>query len=408
MAAPIDTFSEGKLQRNNDAHTAFHAMEAPKKIHKLAVVVVEYHHHALPHIYRMIGRKKLPFSDGLLIHLDAHPDLVLPPALDPALLRDPEHVYDVTNIESWILPAVLAGHISRVVWVRPPWSDQLPDGLYQFAVGTRDGQAKVSCAEPYFLSECMWAPREELQDVHDLMLTIHTLQDTAKLWLESFDHRPYVLDVDLDFYSTQDPFALMFTAEQVAMLQELYHMETPTERSREVLESAQRKREAQLNALKSLFLQMVDGNDRLSAEGSAGVVLSEEHRELLHRLVDSLQKCPPIGAPLTAELIHDAGCSRDRDSALPHHPSSRREMDALLRATRNFLQRLPAPPTLVTVSRSTEDDYCPREDVQFLQDSMLDLLREVYGELDVLLDYEEEQPVEDCAAVRGADSECKA
>lgn len=110
----------------------------------LPVVVVEYHHHALPHIYRMIGRKKLPFSDNLLIHFDSHPDLVMPATLDPACLNNVEHVYDATNIESWILPAVLAGHFSRVVWVRAPWSDQIVDGSHSFLVGTRNGRAKAS------------------------------------------------------------------------------------------------------------------------------------------------------------------------------------------------------------------------------------------------------------------------
>ncbi|XP_064455104.1 UPF0489 protein C5orf22 homolog [Ornithodoros turicata] len=458
-------------------------MQSAKMSKGLPVVVVEYHHHALPHMYRMIGRKKLPFSGNLLIHLDSHPDLVMPPALDPALLNDAQHVYDATSIESWILPAVLAGHVSRVVWVRPPWSDQIPDGTHRFLVGTRSGRAKVSCAESYFLSECMWSPEEELQDPHELSLTVQTLEEESVqgTWIKSFVGRSYVLDVDLDFYSTQDPFALMFTAEQDKMLQELYHMEMPLDRSQGTLERVQHRREVQLNALKSSLLKMIDGKEENTNEiESLSEELTEKDRALLQRLGESLREwtssrkifaegkaktlltepkffpipcyvqhscstnhtrrhrqhpflssateylvavsqdiphdfsaplntyakihlqnvskqmlnlsfnSPPVGVPLTAELVHDAGCSRDRDSSLPHHPSSRKEMNSLLRSTERFLQRLPAPPTLVTVSRSAQDDYCPAEDVQYLQDSLLEMLQRLYGQLTVTLDYEQD------------------
>ncbi|KAG0426659.1 hypothetical protein HPB47_026254 [Ixodes persulcatus] len=69
------------------------------------VYVVEPHHHALHHFYRTIGRKKLPFSKVLMVHFDAHPDLVLPPGLDPARCRDQDHVLNVVDIESCRLPS---------------------------------------------------------------------------------------------------------------------------------------------------------------------------------------------------------------------------------------------------------------------------------------------------------------
>ena len=47
----------------------------------LHVHVVEDHDEALPHIYRAIATKKLPFNSALLVHLDAHPDLLSPDIL---------------------------------------------------------------------------------------------------------------------------------------------------------------------------------------------------------------------------------------------------------------------------------------------------------------------------------------
>ena len=42
------------------------------------VSVVEGHDEALPVIYRAIGGKRLPFSGTVLLHFDAHPDLLCP------------------------------------------------------------------------------------------------------------------------------------------------------------------------------------------------------------------------------------------------------------------------------------------------------------------------------------------
>lgn len=44
----------------------------------LHVHVVEEHNEALAHIYRSIARGKLPFNGVILLHFDAHPDLLSP------------------------------------------------------------------------------------------------------------------------------------------------------------------------------------------------------------------------------------------------------------------------------------------------------------------------------------------
>ena len=39
------------------------------------------------------------------------------------------------SIADWILPGVYMGHFGRVVWVKPPWARQIPDGTYELCVG---------------------------------------------------------------------------------------------------------------------------------------------------------------------------------------------------------------------------------------------------------------------------------
>ncbi|XP_014203989.1 UPF0489 protein C5orf22 homolog [Copidosoma floridanum] len=90
--------------------------------------------------------------------------------------------------------------------------------------------------------------------------------------------------------------------------------------------------------------------------------------------------------------IHDAGSTID-DTELPHHITSKNDLDRLIGGTfKSFLNALPAPPTIVTVARSSEDDYCPAEDVELIQAGVLDELRQrIDSEMDVRLAYLENE-----------------
>lgn len=353
-------------------------MNRPVPVH-----VVEPHHHALYHIYRAIGRKKLPFSNLLLVHLDAHPDLVLPPGLQGSRSRDREHVLDTVDIESWILPAALAGHLDRILWVRSPWSKQIPDGEYHFVIGEKGDRAKVSCPLPYFLSECLWAPSHHINQPNHLSLKVAPLNDLQSS-LESPwapDGSTFILDIDLDFYSTQDPFAMVLTSAQMATLCKLYNFDWPQNTEDwKLVNTAQEKREKQLHSLKAqleclLSDRPIDNDTTFDPE--------------LQKLCQSLKERPPLGEPLEAQLIHDAGCTCDLDSQLPHNVSSRKEIAAMVQDTAAFLKQLGGTPALVTVARSSLDGYCPPKDVDFVQAQVLDMLAQVYGNVQVQLDYEE-------------------
>lgn len=360
-------------------------MDRPIPVH-----VVEPHCDALAHIYRAIGSKKLDFDGLLMVHLDAHPDLVIPPKFEPQRIRDREHVFSSIDIESWIMPAVFAGHFDRVLWVRSPWSDQIPDGDYDILIGEKEGQARVSLPVPYFLSECAWAPGEELSGARGLLLRVRPLE-----WLLASQQVPdqpwrvgprkLVLDIDLDFYSTQDPFSLMLSAGQMARLRKLYHWDWPKDLSDlQKVKEAQQGRATQLEQLRTcLEHHLSEGEGSSSSRCEAPPCPAE-----LLALCQDLRERPPEGEPLRPDLIHDAGCTCDLDSALPHHRSSREEVLDLVASTERFLRSLCATPVLVTIARSSTDAYCPPEDVDFIQDSVLDMLRTVYGELKINLDYD--------------------
>lgn len=98
--------------------------------------VVDDHCDALNHIHAAIRRGTLPFSGLHMIHLDAHPDLMITPDLKAETCFRPHDLYDALReaeggIAEWILPLVFQGHLSKLWWIRPPWANQFKDGVYR-------------------------------------------------------------------------------------------------------------------------------------------------------------------------------------------------------------------------------------------------------------------------------------
>jgi hypothetical protein len=102
---------------------------------KIPVWICEYHQEVLPYIYRAIGSKHLPFCGITLLHFDSHPDLMAPLDMKAENVYDTEILFDVVSIADWILPAVYVGHIKKIIWIKPPWSEQISDQTLCFNVG---------------------------------------------------------------------------------------------------------------------------------------------------------------------------------------------------------------------------------------------------------------------------------
>lgn len=419
---------------------------------ELPVWVVEDHHDVVRHIYRAIASRHLPLQNIKMVHLDSHPDLLIPVNMSADTVFDKEKLFSELSIENWIMPMVYAGHVSCVAWLHPYWAQQITEGEHRMAVG-RDSSTttiRVTSTDDYFLSDGLYVSEKQLENPKALRLNVVKVNPvkpsqsslTEVQSAEDIDRgcakrgrtecraegsscseplltctdplrpaegssrsssneddeegstsyvvkiissflsetEPYILDIDLDFFSCKNPFKELYTEEEYTILKELYSFKGPRPHAaEEELDECVDQRVRQLEDLEAAFADLLedDGEDTVTRwAGNPGMAS-------LTRLVSSLKSrnpCPDY------EMVHQAGLTCD-SGELPHHISSDEEIDRLISAVQLFLKALPKP-TLVTMSRSSLDEYCPVEQVDSVQSRVLAVLENLYGPLDLHRDYE--------------------
>uniref|UniRef100_A0A8C6Z4Y2 CE022 protein n=2 Tax=Nothoprocta perdicaria TaxID=30464 RepID=A0A8C6Z4Y2_NOTPE len=431
----------------------------------LPVCVVEDHQDVLPFIYRAIGSKHLPASNISFVHLDSHPDLLIPVNMPADTVFDKEALFSELSIENWIMPAVYAGHISQVIWLHPPWAQQISEGKHDFLIGKDISTTtiRVTGTDHYFLSDGLYVPADQLENKKPLSLHVILINptealnnleendkaasakrvklstdDTASTAPASssvipgdLDHScssgknkgiqntstqngtetlsegsascssrnsecpirevvedvcqalqkgdACVLDIDLDFFSVKNPFKEMYTQTEYELLQELYSFKKPQRNATEEgLLDCVENRVHQLEDLEAAFADLCDSDDEETLQKWASYPGMKPLVQLVHSL-KSRMETPDY------EMVHQAGLTCDYIE-LPHHVSTEEEIEGLIRSIELLLKNMPKP-TLVTIARSSLDDYCPSEQVDVIQEKVLGLLRSAYGSLDVHLDY---------------------
>ena len=81
-----------------------------------------------------------------MVHLDSHPDLAYPDSLEADDCFDKDILYDQLDIADWILPLAYQGHLRHLVWIHPPWAQQIGDVKSSFVVGKHAQNRKLKYA----------------------------------------------------------------------------------------------------------------------------------------------------------------------------------------------------------------------------------------------------------------------
>nr|XP_057918512.1 UPF0489 protein C5orf22 homolog isoform X2 [Doryrhamphus excisus] len=343
----------------------------PVRFYKdLPVWIVEDHHNVVCHIYRAIASRHLPMRNIKLVHLDSHPDLLIPVNMCADTVFDKDKLFSELSIENWIMPMVYAGHVSCVAWLHPYWAQQIVEGEHTMSVGKDSSTTtiRLTSKDHYFLSDGLYVPEDQLENGKTLRLNVikvnpvfsqqsfpvkqseedaetclakrprrecsqleeatcsaiksETVQPTEVTHDAAQDEKrcvikrhnagedeegsttyvvkkistflsqtePYILDIDLDFFSCKNPFKELYTQEEYGILQELYSFKGPgTNADEEELGECVDHRIHQLEDLEAAFADLLE-DDREEVVLHWG---SKLEKASFGRLVSSLKSRIP-------------------------------------------------------------------------------------------------------------------
>ncbi|ETW05435.1 hypothetical protein H310_03200 [Aphanomyces invadans] len=335
-------------------------------MNRMRVVVVDDHHHALEPIHQAIRRRVLPFANWTLVHFDAHPDLAFPRDVPAKSVFTPSQLYDVLDaseagIASFVLPLSFAGHMESLIWVKPPWAQQMTLGDQAFAVGEHidNGTLCVTSNHSYFVDEAMYAPESELTKKQTLQLTVCELHDSPASSVRP-PLGPFVLDICLDYFTTLNPFLHEFEkacgVDDAQVLRHIYgglqfKNIPPTLSHAQQLEHHRHHTSTMTGMMESQRWRHVDQTNfvasmahlwRLYNDPSAMPHYFEQFYCMLHRYnADQI------------ELVKWAAPCVD----LPHHVNH--DIQPMLDSMRAYLASSRERPRLITIATSQTDHYTP-------------------------------------------------
>jgi hypothetical protein len=336
----------------------------------LEVVVCEPHHRALFHWLRAAADGTLPRRGVTVVHLDGHPDLAVPGrAVAAGWPESVGPVLGAVDIASFQLAAVRIGLVERIVWLRPDYAFQIPDGERRFRVGAlASGLLRVDDPSDYYVLDGGWAPTRALLDPVELRLSVLPLGAAAGE--PRLAEGPTILDVDLDAFATHNPGAdrLRRAGLDDGELDALRRIFAPT---RLDLPADPPERIRRLEGILGAVHALASGPwsarpGALVALWRAGIPLGDLLR--LARIVASL---PPDGSGY--DLIEDG---RQLIGVPEHRESRPGEVESMAQALGALLARGALRPSLVTIARSVEDGFTPRREWPHIEWTLLRVLAE--------------------------------
>lgn len=323
--------------------------------------------------------------------------MLIPKDMPADYAFDAHKLYELHDIENWIIPNCYNGIISHVIWIRPPWANQIKNKNQKIYVGKckETKTIRLDCEENYYIAEGLYRPKENLEEVKEVTFDCLTLGQqivnetddikAMKCLSETINEGSVILDIDLDFFSTQNPFLNIYDkAFLYQRLQDLFAFTCPENNSEIEILKAQEVRRTQLDKLAKLFVHLQEFKKLPDFEKSDIDPLYSKVQALVKALTEHYEM-----EDIEWDLIYSAGCTID-DHELPHHVSTDEEIEVLLQSFSNLLDSLKTP-KIVTISRSSSDDYTPSEQVDEIQEKVLRLLTSKFECSSPILAYKDEK-----------------
>ena len=352
-----------------------------KKFRRIPVFIVENHDDVMEFLLKCFATRHLPFQNMMMIHFDSHPDMCIPRLMAAKTVYQKNELLESLSIENWIIPTLFAGHLNEVQWVRPPWANQMPDGQHTFFVGEYNDRIHVNSVLDYFLTDGCYQRKDKLQNKKEVTIHVSEMNDIISNELLNHDEdKHWILDIDLDYFSTHNPFLNIYPkADAYEKLRKLYYINKnydPT--NLDSVDEYVSNRNKELDFFEKLFGHMAQcGNlENFKCEDKT----LEDKFNLATELIDCLCYHYSI-YEIDWFIVNDAGCTTDdQDVELPHHESTIAEITEMIKKFEKYLKSLKKPPTVITIARSSLDDYTPVDQVDIIQNLVLAALKSAFND----------------------------
>lgn len=393
----------------------------------IPLVIVESHHHVLEHVHDAIRRRKLFNKPWSMLHFDAHPDLactVVSPAIacftprhfsagDGTGGENANNLYEMldsttTGIAEWIMPLVLAANLSRIEWVKPKISKQLPLGMHDFAVGAEaerpeeiitflhlpwESRIKVDWRHPYYLDDNSVVNSEKLALKRNLKLFVSELPSNSNVFgvpsmSDSIgdDDEQWMLDICLDYFVCKNPYVTDIEEVEPAVARAFLELM----KSSSIANTESVNTDYQTDV--AIFYDILTKVLKLPA--SNGSVKNPDR--LVTSIPPNLSRyfaSPDEANKLLADLKEKIGDDRSLVTlvveavpnwSMPHmfseEASSLGFIDESLRLVEEDLRsrNIRKRPFLITMSRSSLDGFTPGLVVEYLQSKLITMLQRIF------------------------------
>lgn len=402
----------------------------------LPIFVVDEHDGSMVVTLRAIELGHCPKKFNFL-HFDSHPDLgCIKDEKEHELINECftgnpsiRRLYKTTDIATWIIPMVLMGHTDYVVWACANWCNQFNPGKWKLLCGKdkHDGRLKVgtrgnkkwTCLE-YWAAGDSVCREENFEYFREWTLEVIKFNKKGMLpkkqresITNSFRAAPWVLDIDEDFFSCNNPyrdeFCDLFGQEMYNCLEEIYDyrdqsegMDVMKQIYKQQLYNKPWQRFSKLKLVKTLMDNMLYEDDLAeqhmknfhkflrknwpkggyedSDDEDEGEEKTEEMDDL-DREIASIREMEDeeedeqwhISHFFPLSSLHTAGSL----SCLPHHISTASQIKTLANQVEEILAALPDP-VHITLATSRLDRYLPDSQANVIHGLCEDLLKILY------------------------------
>ena len=176
----------------------------------------------------------------------------------------------------------------------------------------------------------------------------------------------WCLDIDMDFYSTQNPFKGVL-GDHFDCIHDIFRF-----RDQSSIEETLKHRKSQLACLKNLC-----NEDIAAASNSADVSLYLSNLISRHpNLCRTINEAREIvrGDEFITDLFYIG-----QQTELPHHVSTADEIQTLLKKTEFMLKSLDSHPVAITMARSEYDEYSSPGTLDHVHTELVEMLKALYN-----------------------------